>query len=210
MKSQHQDPLRVEPPSSSPCRVSVFIDASSLWQASASQFGHRFGVKRTEIRPDYALIKSRVQNTALKLLVELGELPDLQTARGEVEFDLNLCISSSRSASSGSGRGFLDRMEGLGWITHVVHRPKGSPRFDWAPSICCLASEVVLKEKPSLLVVGSGSGAFLPLEGLSLRNGVPFLMVGFIDSLCSHYTRTSHLDESVLMDLPSRGWGSES
>lgn len=211
MKSQSQDLSRVELPQGSPSyKVSAFLDASSLWQASASQYGHRFGVKRTEIRPDYALIKSRVQNVAQKLLVELGELPDLQTARAEVEFDLHLCISSSRSASSGSGRGFLDRMEGLGWKTHIVHRSKGSPRFDWTPSICCLASEVILKEKPSLLIVGSGSGAFLPLESLSLRSGVPFMMIGFLDSLCSHYTRTSHLDESVLMDIPSRSWGTES
>lgn len=164
-------------------------------------------MKRTEIRPDYKLIKGRVQSTALKLLVEMGNFPSLETARARTDFDLNLCVSSTRSASSGSGRGFLDRMEDLGWRTHVVHRSKGTARFDWSPSICCLASEAILRESPALVVVCSGDGAFLPLEALSLRSGVPFLMVGFLDSLCSHYTRTAHLDESVLMDIEGRVWG---
>lgn len=164
-------------------------------------------MKRTEIRPDYQLIKGRVQSTALKLLVEMGSYPNLETARARTEFDLRLCVSSSRSASSGSGRGFLDRMEDLGWEPLVVHRPKGTARFDWAPSICCLASEMILKESPALVVVCSGDGAFLPLEALALRSGVPFLMMGFLDSLCGHYTRTAHLDESVLMDIDDRVWG---
>ena len=203
MKSKQQGPLRVEP-----LRVSIYADSSMLWHSSASQYSHLLGVERTEIRPDYHKVKSRVQHQSLKALVRMGLSPSIEQAKDSTQFDLHLCISSSRSSSTGSGRGFLDRMEEIGWQTHVVYRAKGSQRFDWAPSICCMVAEEVIKAPPSLVTVCSGSGALLPLEALCQKQGVPFMMVGYLDSLCAQYTHTAHLDDKTLMTLNGRGWGS--
>lgn len=202
MKSKQQDPSRVEP-----LRVLIYADSSILWHSSASQYSHLLGVNRTEVRPDYQRIKSKAQHESLKALVRMGLSPSIEQAKGSTEFDLHLCISSSRSASTGSGRGFLDRMEEIGWQTHVVHRGKGSQRFDWAPSICCMVAEEVIKAPPSFVTVCSGAGTLLPLEALCQRQGVPFMMMGYLDSLCAQYTYTAHFDERTLMTLNGKGWG---
>ena len=149
-------------------------------------------------------------NEALRELVRMGDYMTISEAKKAVEVEFNLYITSQRPVKSGSGRGFIQRMENLGWRTHVHHRPKGMPRYDWAPTICCSAAASLLKapeDRPSLVVVGSGSSAYLPLEDLLVRQGVSFLMMGYLDSLCGSYTRSAHFDETSLMSLSRDGWG---
>lgn len=139
----------------------------------------------------------------------MGEYLTLTEAKRDVEIDYTLFVTSQRPVKSGSGRGFIQRMQSLGWNTQVHHRPKGMARYDWAPTICChaAASLIAPEPKPALVVIASGSSSYLPLEELLVRNGVPMLMMGYLESLCGSYTRSTHFDESTLMNLTRDGWG---